>query len=142
MPRSVRCWDRPGGSSHWTPGSRRRGRDPVATPDAFVEYIRQNFPSPAGHKIYFDHGTRTLDAYYAPTRQRVDRMLQAKGWTGGYFESRVFPGNEHNEKYWGARLSIPLTFLLAPALNLRKPGNALYRRPGAGRGPSQLVSPC
>ena len=44
-------------------------------------------------------------------------MLQAKGWTGGYFESRAFPGDEHSEKYWGARLSIPLTFLLAPALH-------------------------
>ncbi len=83
-------------------------------PDAFVHYIREHFPSPAGHRIYFDHGTRTLDAYYAPFQRRVDRVLQAKGWTGDHFESRVFAGAEHSEKYWAARLAIPMTFLLAP----------------------------
>ena len=102
-------------STHW-PGPYlsldAKTDDPA--PDAFVDYIRQHFPSPAGHKIYFDHGTRTLDAYYAPIQQRVDRVLEAKGWTGTHFESRVFPGAEHSEKYWGARLAIPLTFLLAP----------------------------
>jgi enterochelin esterase-like enzyme len=103
-------------STHW-PGPYlsldAKTDDPA--PDAFVDYIRRHFPSPAGHRVYFDHGTRTLDAYYAPIQQRVDKVLQAKGWTGGHFESRVFPGAEHSEKSWAARLAIPLTFLLAPA---------------------------
>ncbi|MBN8735562.1 MAG: hypothetical protein J0H27_04765 [Xanthomonadales bacterium] len=80
-----------------------------------MDYIERHFPPPAGHKVYFDHGTRTLDAYYAPIQQRVDRVLQSKGWTGDHFESRVFQGADHSEKSWAARLAIPMTFLLAPA---------------------------
>lgn len=84
-------------------------------PDAFVDFIAQHFPSPAHHKIYFDHGTKTLDAYYGPIQARVDRILKAKGWTGTHFDSLVFPGADHSEKSWAARLAIPMTFLLAPA---------------------------
>lgn len=84
-------------------------------PAAFAEYIAQHFPSPRDHKIYFDRGTLTLDANLGPAQQRVDRVLQSEGWTGTHFESRVFAGAEHSEKYWGARLAIPLTFLLAPS---------------------------
>lgn len=90
-----------------------RSNDPA--PVAFVDYISAHFPSPNRHKIYFDRGTLTLDANLGPTQQRVDRLLQSKGWTGDHFESRVFPGAEHSEKSWAARLAIPMTFLLAPA---------------------------
>lgn len=89
-----------------------QSHDPA--PDAFVDYIRQHFPSPADHRIYFDHGTRTLDFYDAPTQVRVDRLLRSKGWTGEHFESRVFAGADHSERSWAARLAIPMTFLLAP----------------------------
>lgn len=103
-------------STHW-PGPYlsldAKTDDPA--PDAFVDYIRQHFPSPARHKIYFDHGTKTLDTYYGPIQQRVDQLLRAKGWSGSHFESRVFEGAEHSEKSWAARLAIPMTFLLAPA---------------------------
>lgn len=102
-------------STHW-PGpylSLEAGVDDPL-PDAFVDYIRHDFPSPTGHRIYFDHGTRTLDAWYAPTQERVDRLLRSKGWTASHYESRVFPGDEHSEKFWAARLAIPMTFLLAP----------------------------
>ncbi|MEW9572353.1 alpha/beta hydrolase [Rhodanobacter sp. Si-c] len=103
-------------STHW-PGPYlsldAKTDDPA--PDAFVDYIQRHFPAPDRHRIYFDHGTRTLDAYYGPIQARVDRLLQAKGWRGSHFESRVFEGAEHSEKSWAARLAIPLTFLLAPA---------------------------
>lgn len=102
-------------STHW-PGpylSLEAGTNDPA-PDAFVDYIRNDFPSPADHRIYFDHGTKTLDAWYGPIQERVDHLLKSKGWTGSHFESRVFPGAEHSEKSWSARLAIPMTFLLAP----------------------------
>jgi len=103
-------------STHW-PGPYlsldAKTDDPA--PDAFVDYIRQHFPAPDRHRIYFDHGTKTLDAYYGPIQQRVDQLLRTKGWTGSHFESRVFEGAEHSEKSWAARLAIPMTFLLAPA---------------------------
>jgi enterochelin esterase-like enzyme len=102
-------------STHW-PGPYlsldAKTDDPA--PDAFVDYIQRHFPSPRQHKIYFDHGTKTLDAYYGPIQTRVDRLLRAQGWSGSHFESRVFEGAEHSEKSWAARLAVPMTFLLAP----------------------------
>lgn len=102
-------------STHW-PGPflalDAKTDDPA--PDAFVDYIQRHFPSADHHRIYFDHGTRTLDANYAPTQQRVDAWLQANGWTGRHFDSRVFDGAEHSETFWAARLAIPMSFLLAP----------------------------
>jgi len=108
-------------STHWPGAALSLGPaqdDPA--PDAFVRYIRAHFPSPAHHRIYFDHGTRTLDAWYGPTQRRVDRILAAKGWVGDHYESLVFPGADHSERSWSARLAIPMTFLLAPPA---------YRRP-------------
>lgn len=102
-------------STHW-PGpylSLGAGVDDPA-PDAFVDYIRDHFPTPDHRRIYFDHGTKTLDAWYGPIQKRVDRLLESKGWTGSHYESRVFPGAEHSEISWAARLAIPMTFLLAP----------------------------
>jgi len=102
-------------STHWLGASLSQesvGVNP--SPDAFVRYIREHFPSAAHHRIYFDHGTRTLDAFYGPTQLRVNRILRAKGWTGGHFWSLVFPGADHSERSWSARLTIPLIFLLAP----------------------------
>ena len=102
-------------STHW-PGaslSLEPARNDPA-PDAFVRYIRDHFPSPAHHRIYFDHGTRTLDAWYGPTQRRVDRILAEKGWVGRHYESLVFPGADHSERSWSARLALPMTFLLAP----------------------------
>lgn len=102
-------------STHWPGASLSLApADDDPAPEAFVRYIRGHFPPPAHHRIYFDHGTRTLDAWYGPTQQRVDRILAAKGWVGDHFESLVFPGADHSERSWAARLAIPMTFLLAP----------------------------
>lgn len=120
-------------STHWLGAAlsaQPAARNP--SPDAFVSYIREHFPSPAHHRIYFDHGTRTLDALYGPTQRRVDRILRAKGWTGNHFESLVFPGADHSERSWSARLSIPMTFLLAPP-PAAAPGTPSVHTPAARR---------
>jgi predicted alpha/beta superfamily hydrolase len=105
-------------STHW-PGPYlsldANTNDPA--PDAFVDYIRQHLPSPNRHRLYFDHGTQTLDAFYGPTQQRVDQLLKTNGWTDSHFQSRLFEGAEHSEKSWAARLAIPMGFLLAPISN-------------------------
>ena len=55
-------------STHW-PGRMGDGPDnPV--PATFFRYIETHFPKAGRHRIYFDHGTRTLDESYAD-RQRV-----------------------------------------------------------------------
>ena len=102
-------------STHW-PGTTfpEKPVPPTPSTNAFVRFIRRHFPSPMHHRIYFDHGTLTLDAAYGPPQHRVNRLLRAKGWTGHHLKSLVFPGANHSEDSWAARLAIPMTFLLAP----------------------------
>lgn len=69
--------------------------------------------SPARHRIYVDRGTETLDARYAPYTAPFEAFMRRAGW-GSTFQSRIYPGTDHSEKAWAARLADPLTFLLAP----------------------------
>jgi predicted alpha/beta superfamily hydrolase len=64
---------------------------------------------PSG-RLYFDYGTGTNDGAIEPFQARVDA---AAGNRGGRWVSRAFPGAEHSERAWAARVDIPLTFLLA-----------------------------
>jgi enterochelin esterase-like enzyme len=99
-------------STHW-PGIFPQDRNPV--PDAFIEYLSTTLPGPAAHRIYFDHGTATLDAAYPQLQQRVDAVMRRKGYDKSNWTTRVFEGAEHTEAAWSARLAEPLRFLLAPA---------------------------
>jgi len=89
-------------STHW----------PAAN-GAFLTYFIKRIPAPASHRFYFDHGTETLDAEYAPYQQRADSASRAAGYVEGKnWISRVFPGAEHSERAWRVRVSQPLVFLL------------------------------
>ncbi len=98
-------------STHWlgTALSDTRGNP---SPKALLDYLRAHAPSPQHHLIYFDHGTRTLDAYYGPYQRRVDQLFRAKGYDAADFRSLVFPGADHTERSWAARLQVPFQFLL------------------------------
>jgi predicted alpha/beta superfamily hydrolase len=79
-----------------------------------IDYLDKNLPSPKDHKIYFDHGTKGLDAYYGPHQKNIDRVMKKHGYIQGKgFESRVFEGADHNEISWQERLAIPMEFLLS-----------------------------
>lgn len=93
-------------STHWI-GFFNDEKNPI--PDTFVQYLDENLPNDRKHKIYFDHGTETLDAYYGPTQKRVDQLLKAKKIK---HLSLVFEGENHSEKAWQKRLYIPLKFIL------------------------------
>lgn len=61
--------------------------------------------APAGRRIWMDHGTGTLDAFYAPYQEPIDAEFIKLGWQrGSDFESKVYPGAEHEENAWAARL--------------------------------------
>lgn len=78
-----------------------------------IDYFARNLPAAKDHAFYFDHGTETLDADYAPYQKRMDEALLQAGYVKGEnFESRVFEGAAHNEEAWRARVKIPLQFLL------------------------------
>ncbi len=85
--------------------------DIVAT--AFEGYLRPSVPTPAEHRLYFDHGSETLDAHYAAYQLRIDRVVAARGYNPGRnWMVRNFPGQVHNELSWASRVDIPLQFLL------------------------------
>ncbi|WP_198325207.1 alpha/beta hydrolase [Permianibacter aggregans] len=97
-------------STHW-PGNMGDGPDnPV--PSAFYSYIEKHFPPPGSNRIYFDHGTETLDASYADRQLEVDRRMKQKAYGENDWMTRTFPGADHSEKAWAARVHIPLEFLL------------------------------
>jgi enterochelin esterase-like enzyme len=79
----------------------------------FVEYLKDNLPDPATHKFYFDYGTAGLDAEYEPYQKIVDSAMEARGYMQDVnWITRKYEGEDHNEKYWRARLHIPLKFLI------------------------------
>lgn len=90
-------------STHWPAGD-----------GALIPYLAAHLPRPGTHRFYFDHGTATLDAGYAPYQQRVDAIMRTAGYVDGRdWESRVYPGADHSEKSWRQRVDVPLAFLLA-----------------------------
>jgi enterochelin esterase-like enzyme len=82
---------------------------------AFERYLTPALPSPATHKLYFDHGSETLDSAYAGYQQRVDVVVAKRGYRQGVnWMTRSFPGQAHDEISWSSRVDIPLQFLLPP----------------------------
>ena len=89
-------------STHWPAGD-----------GAVVEYLKTHLPAPRSHKFYFDFGTETLDAAYAPYQRRVDEMMIRAGYAEGLdWVTRRFEGEEHSENSWRKRVDIPLVFFL------------------------------
>jgi hypothetical protein len=73
--------------------------------------MRSNLPEAGTHRLYFDHGTETLDAFYPPLQAEADVIIRSKGYTEANWQTRAFTGAEHSEKAWAERLHIPLQFL-------------------------------
>jgi enterochelin esterase-like enzyme len=76
-------------------------------------WIGPRLPALRDHRLYLDRGDATLDALYPPFQDRVDAWLSAVAAPAGLtVMSRAFPGGEHNERAWRARLAEPFRFLL------------------------------
>lgn len=100
-------------STHWP-----------AVKGVILPYLQAHLPAPGQHKLYFDYGTETLDAEYEPYQLEVDALLQQHGFTPNRdWLTRKFPGAEHNEAAWQARMHIPLTFLMWETTLLPENGN-------------------
>lgn len=95
-------------STHW-PGTFTSENNPV--PNAFLQYVSQHLPDPKTHKIYFDCGDQTLDAYYPAIQKKADALMKKKGYSSSNWMTRYFPGEDHSEQAWAKRVAIPLTFL-------------------------------
>ncbi|WP_332678670.1 alpha/beta hydrolase [Brevundimonas sp.] len=79
---------------------------------AWTRVVLDGLPDGRDHRLYFDRGDETLDAFYAVFQSRIDQTIRDEGWGPDRFRSLVFPGAEHNEASWNQRLDAPLTFLL------------------------------
>jgi enterochelin esterase-like enzyme len=107
-------------STHW-PLVINPDNTPVSDDDyevvssAFERYLAHALPDPRTHKLYFDHGSETLDAVYKRYQDRVDAVVARRGYKQGHnWLTRSFPGQKHNEISWASRVDVPLQFLLPP----------------------------
>ena len=99
-------------SIHWPLGN-PEASDPDKITAAFKTYLATSKMRPGENRLYMDHGTLTLDSYYAPFAARMEAILPKLGWhRDSDWVSRAFPGTAHNEESWRARVDIPLAFLL------------------------------
>ncbi len=97
-------------STHW-PGVAPADNNPV--PEAIFKYIEANFPNASDHKMYFDYGTETLDAYYPQYASLLDSIFVLKGYGQENYLNLKFEGDAHDENSWRNRIEVPLTFLLS-----------------------------
>ncbi len=89
-------------STHWPAGG-----------NMLVDWMGGNLPQAGQQRLYFDYGTKTLDATYEPYQQRMDGLVQQAGYRQGQdWLTKKFVGAEHNERAWRARVEQPLAFLL------------------------------
>jgi predicted alpha/beta superfamily hydrolase len=96
-------------STHW-PGIFSIENNPV--PAALLVYVQDHIPLAVNHKIYFDYGSETLDAWYKPFQLQADEIMKAKGYSSENWVTLEFPGENHSEKAWNKRFNIPAVFLL------------------------------
>ena len=107
-------------STHWPLVINPDGK-PVSDEDyevvsrTFERYLTPALPDPKVHRLYFDHGSETLDSVYKRYQDRVDGVVAKRGYVQGKnWLTRDFPGQKHNEISWASRVDVPLQFLLPP----------------------------
>jgi len=102
-------------STHWPAiDPRAVGAENPALTALWDEWFAAHLGAADGRRLWMDHGTATLDGFYAPYQQVVDARLSASGWVQGRdWQSRIYPGAAHEENAWAARLPEIFTWLLA-----------------------------
>lgn len=82
---------------------------------AWERFVSQDLGKPKGRRIWFDHGTATLDSFYQPYQEVVDRALVTNGWQKGRdFRTTVYPDAAHEEHAWATRLDDIFAWMLRP----------------------------
>lgn len=97
-------------STHW-PGIFTNENNPI--PKAILNYVDLQLPSPKNHRIYFDHGTATLDSLYGNWQMEADKIMKNKGYSAKNWKTVIYPNEPHTEKAWRRRFHEPLAFLLS-----------------------------
>jgi len=80
---------------------------------AIYAYLERALPPPGTCRLYFDHGTETLDRDYESYQRQVDAVIEQSGYVKGRdWISLKFPGADHSERSWRQRAHIPIRYLL------------------------------
>jgi predicted alpha/beta superfamily hydrolase len=95
-------------STHWL-GGNDIPNNPI--PAAFLKFLSTHLPKAGVHRLWFDHGSATLDALYPAAQKQVDTIVQRRGYTSADWRTAVFDGADHSEKSWAARLDQVFVFL-------------------------------
>jgi predicted alpha/beta superfamily hydrolase len=95
-------------STHWPVSIKRNGPE---APKALMKYMLSHLPIQEC-RLYFDHGTETLDSWYAPYQGMIDLALQQHAPKTLHWTSKIFYGAEHNEASWQKRFDVVANFLL------------------------------
>lgn len=99
-------------STHLSMRDLSLGEDSDVWAAAFRSYVKEKLPQIDGSSLYMDRGSVGLDGSYGPYQDLMDKVIEDNKWERTRFESRVFEGHEHMEKFWAQRLDQPLLFLL------------------------------
>ena len=99
-------------SIHW-PLAEPDGAISAQADHAMQAYLASSGIDPARHTIWFDRGTETLDATYAPHAAAMQSWFREQGWSNDRAMFRIYPGTDHSEGAWAARADEILTFLLS-----------------------------
>jgi enterochelin esterase-like enzyme len=79
---------------------------------AWSDYLASRLGRPNGRRVWMDHGTKTLDAYYGPWQDALASDLSANGWVEGRdFAAHTYQGAEHDETFWRQRMPEMLEWL-------------------------------
>jgi predicted alpha/beta superfamily hydrolase len=99
-------------STHW-PLSLHLNDESLSWP--FIQWLSENLPSPENHRLYFDFGTETIDAFYEIHQNNMDEVMRESGYEeGNNWMTLKDDGAPHSEAAWKNRVKIPLEFLLRP----------------------------
>ena len=87
--------------------------------NAMYDYLSEHMPRDGRHRLYFDHGTESIDSLYGPANERVVALARSLGYserpadgTRPTLDNYVAEGAGHEERFWAARVKRPLRFLL------------------------------
>jgi len=99
-------------STHWIGSLDGTESDFDEVSDAMADWLAGSLPEPGNNKFYFDFGTLNLDGFYEPHQQKIDSVMELRGYKRGKeWVTKRFPHHDHNEKSWRKRLHVPLEFL-------------------------------